>query len=115
MMDEADTDDLCNAVLAKDGEGCTPILWAAKKGYADVAEALLAAGSSGELGDASLPGQVVNSTDADGNTALHWAARSARGVANAPMSRAPTLTRRTPSSRRCSTGRPARTIEPYGC
>ena len=88
MMDEADTDDLCNAVLAKDGEGCTPILWAAKKGYADVVEAFIGAGerSSGELGDASLLGQVVNSTDADGNTALHWAARKSHVyVANALM------------------------------
>ena len=88
MMDEADTDDLCNAVLAKDGEGCTPILWAAKKGYTDVVEAFIGAGvrSSDELGDQSLLGQIVNSIDADGNTALHWAARKSHVyVANALM------------------------------
>ena len=29
MADAADTDDLCNAIIAKDAEGCTPLVCAA--------------------------------------------------------------------------------------
>ena len=77
MVDEADTDDLCNAILAKDAEGCSPLLWAAKKGNLDVVELLITCGArcAEELGDESLLNQLLDSSDADGNTPLHWAAR----------------------------------------
>jgi hypothetical protein len=77
MMDDADTDDLSNAILAKDAEGSTPLLHAAKKGNLDVVEAFLSSGGrcAEELQDEALLQQIVDSTDGDGNTALHWAAR----------------------------------------
>ena len=77
MMDDADTDDLSNAILARDGEGCTPLLLAAKRGFTDVTEALISSGArcADELGDESLLAEIVDTQDADGNSALHWAAR----------------------------------------
>ena len=77
MMDDADTDDLSNAILACDAEGCTPLLLAAKRGFTDVTEALISSGArcAEELGDESLLAEIVDTQDADGNSALHWAAR----------------------------------------
>merc|ERR1719409_1498517 len=77
MMDEAESDDLANTILARDSEGCTPLLWAAKKGFVDVVDAFLSAAGrcATELGDETLLGSIVNTPDSDGNTALHWAAR----------------------------------------
>ena len=77
MMDEADTDDLSNAILARDGEGCTPLLIAAKKGFTDVTEALISSGAhcAEELNDDSLLAEIVDAKDNDGNSSLHWAAR----------------------------------------
>lgn len=50
---------------------------AQKKGHLDAAEMFItsAARCADELGDASLLNQVLDSTDSDGNTALHWVAR----------------------------------------
>ena len=73
MMDEADTDDLSNAILARDGEGCTPLLIAAKKGFTDVTEALISSGAhcAEELNDDSLLAEIVDAKDNDGNS--HYA------------------------------------------
>ena len=53
MADESDVDDLANALLARDAESCTPLLWASKKGHSEVAESLLglAARCVDHLGD----------------------------------------------------------------
>ena len=67
LMRTADDEDLASAIVAKDNEGATPLLWAAKKGHADVAAVLIESGT-----DVSA---MVNTADVDGNSALHWAAR----------------------------------------
>jgi hypothetical protein len=48
-----------------------------KRGFLDVTELFIVWGArcADEVGDESLLAQVVNSTDADGNSPLHWAAR----------------------------------------
>ena len=82
MMDQADTDDLMNAILARDPTGSTPLLIACKKGFIDVAEALISSGArcAEELGEAAqLLSEIVDTQDADGNSALHWAARKGHG------------------------------------
>ena len=77
MADEADTDDLSNAIMAKDAEGSTPMLIAAKRGHLDVVEMLITsmARCGEELHDASLLPLVLSTADAQGNSCLHWAAR----------------------------------------
>ena len=77
MMDDADTDDLSNAILARDREGCTPLLIAAKKGFIDVVEAIISSGANcaEKLQDESLLSEIVDTKDGDGNSPLHWAAR----------------------------------------
>ena len=77
MADEADTDDLSNAIMAKDAEGSTPMLIAAKRGHLDVVEMLITsmARCGEELHDASLLRLVLSTADAQGNSCLHWAAR----------------------------------------
>ena len=47
----------------------TPLLWAAKRGFADVVEVLLAFGADGS--------DLIAAQDAEGSTALHHAARKA--------------------------------------
>ena len=56
-----------NAVNAKDAEGSTPLLVAAKKGHTEAASMLIGTGFDVK--------EMVNGRDADGNSALHWAAR----------------------------------------
>ena len=36
MMEQAEQEDLANAIVARDSGGQTPLLWAAKKGFAEV-------------------------------------------------------------------------------
>ena len=54
-------------IRSTDEVGMTPLLWSAKRGFADVVEVLLAFGA-----DAAA---VIEAGDADGSTALHHASR----------------------------------------
>ena len=80
MMDDSDSDDIANAIVALDKQGSTPLLWAAKKGFADVAETLIGTvnnivGDGKGVLSAKDIAAMVNTADSDGNSALHWAAR----------------------------------------
>ena len=80
LIADSDSDDVASAIVGHDGDGSTPLLFAAKKGFAIVAETLIGTAhdiaheGAGVLTEADLAA-MVNAADADGNSALHWAAR----------------------------------------
>ena len=69
MLSSLDSSLVADLIRATDELGMTPLLWAAKRGFADVAEVLLAFGADAE--------EVISAQDAEGSTALHHAARKA--------------------------------------
>ena len=71
MLDALDADMVEGLITATDELGMTPLLWAAKRGFGDVVEVLLAFGSSMDVSSESLLG----AQDAEGSTCLHHAAR----------------------------------------
>ena len=69
MADESDVDDLANALLARDGEGCTPLLWAAKENHTAIATMLL------DLGEDVNQQQPLTGQLSQRLSALHVAAQ----------------------------------------
>ena len=67
MLEALPREEADELIKATDETGMTPLLWSAKRGFADVVEVLLAFGA-----DAS---HCITAGDVDGATALHHAAR----------------------------------------
>ena len=74
MLEKLEPDIVHGLITATDEVGMTPLLWAAKRGFADVVEVLLAFGGSRDHDDLET---LISAQDAEGSTGLHHAARKA--------------------------------------